>query len=232
MTEDSNDGREAGRNKVAAICRRLGRVYGPVEPPRERAVLDSLVATILSQNTSDSNSHAAFASIRSAAPFCYPRTVLMPSPTNLPTSPQLAMRRPDLDRLPEVQLPAGYTIRSFRPGDGPAWGRVISDAFGREHDATQFDRVMRPHFAFRPERVLFVAYGEELVATASCAPVAPCSVVARDARRLCALLQTLHPSETHSKFSASKKMESAAMAAPQDRRTTQTDSNEDSDILK
>ena len=52
--------REAQRRKVATICRRLARIYGPVEPPRERPVLDSLVATILSQNTSDSNSGAAF----------------------------------------------------------------------------------------------------------------------------------------------------------------------------
>ena len=64
MTEDSNDSREVGRKKVAAICRRLKQAYGPVEPPRERPVLDALVATILSQNTSDSNSHAAFEELR------------------------------------------------------------------------------------------------------------------------------------------------------------------------
>jgi len=64
MIEDSSDADEVGRKKVAAICRRLKKVYGPVEPPRERPVLDALVATILSQNTSDANSHAAFEELR------------------------------------------------------------------------------------------------------------------------------------------------------------------------
>jgi endonuclease-3 len=60
MNRDTAILSEAGRRKVAAICRRLGKEYGPVEPPRKRPVLDALVATILSQNTSDANSHAAF----------------------------------------------------------------------------------------------------------------------------------------------------------------------------
>jgi len=60
MSEDPIVCCQHGRRKVAAICGRLGRVYGPVEAPRERPVLDALVATILSQNTSDTNSHAAF----------------------------------------------------------------------------------------------------------------------------------------------------------------------------
>jgi len=64
MTQDLKAGREAQRRKVAAVCRRLGKVYGPVQPPPQRAVLDALVATILSQNTSDANSGAAFEELR------------------------------------------------------------------------------------------------------------------------------------------------------------------------
>lgn len=52
--------RHAGRRKIAAVCRRLREVYGPVTPPEQGPVLDELVAAILSQNTSDANSHAAF----------------------------------------------------------------------------------------------------------------------------------------------------------------------------
>ena len=48
------------RRKVAAICRRLAKAYGPVELGDRGPVLDELVGTILSQNTSDTNSHAAF----------------------------------------------------------------------------------------------------------------------------------------------------------------------------
>ncbi len=46
--------------RITAICRRLEKVYGPVEPPAPLPVLDELIATILSQNTSDSNSGPAF----------------------------------------------------------------------------------------------------------------------------------------------------------------------------
>lgn len=60
MTERVGIAREDGRRKVDAVCRRLGKAYGPVAAPPPRPVLDALVATILSQNTSDSNSHAAF----------------------------------------------------------------------------------------------------------------------------------------------------------------------------
>jgi endonuclease-3 len=50
----------AGRKRVAAILRRLEKMYGPVEPPPVGPVLDELIATILSQNTSDANSGAAY----------------------------------------------------------------------------------------------------------------------------------------------------------------------------
>lgn len=59
-TEDSVVPFRDRRKKVAAVCWRLGKVYGAVEAPRQRPVLDALVRTILSQNTSDLNSSAAF----------------------------------------------------------------------------------------------------------------------------------------------------------------------------
>lgn len=48
------------RRKVEAVCRRLERLYGAVQPPPRWPVLDELVATILSQHTSDINSGAAY----------------------------------------------------------------------------------------------------------------------------------------------------------------------------
>jgi len=53
---------------IATICRRLRRAYGPVEPPPQWPVLDELVATILSQNTSDTNSSAAFEELQRRFP--------------------------------------------------------------------------------------------------------------------------------------------------------------------
>src|SRR5712691_7260079 len=52
------------RSRIALILRRLERVFGPVEPPEQLPVLDELMATILSQNTTDSNSGAAFEELR------------------------------------------------------------------------------------------------------------------------------------------------------------------------
>jgi len=52
------------RHAVDLICRRLRKWYGPVEPPPQEPVLDELIATILSQNTSDANSGAAFEELR------------------------------------------------------------------------------------------------------------------------------------------------------------------------
>ena len=56
--------RKPQRLTVAAICRRLAGVFGPVSPPPKGPVLDELIATILSQNTSDANSGAAFDRLR------------------------------------------------------------------------------------------------------------------------------------------------------------------------
>jgi endonuclease-3 len=52
------------RRKVATVCRRLEKLYGPVEPPPQEPVLDELIATILSQNTSNVNSGPAFDELR------------------------------------------------------------------------------------------------------------------------------------------------------------------------
>ena len=49
---------------IAMICRRLAGQYGPASLNRKLAALDQLIATILSQNTSDSNSRAAFNELR------------------------------------------------------------------------------------------------------------------------------------------------------------------------
>jgi endonuclease-3 len=53
---------------VVEICRRLRRRYGPVELGEPLPPLDELIATILSQNTSDRNSDAAFAELRRRFP--------------------------------------------------------------------------------------------------------------------------------------------------------------------
>ena len=51
-------------SQIRWVLRRLDHVFGPVEPPEQLPVLDELVATILSQNTTDSNSGAAFEELK------------------------------------------------------------------------------------------------------------------------------------------------------------------------
>ena len=59
---------KAERAAVVAICRRLRRAYGPVEWPEQGPVLDELIATVLSQNTSDANSGTAYEELRRRFP--------------------------------------------------------------------------------------------------------------------------------------------------------------------
>ena len=53
---------------IRKICRKLRRAYGPVKLRQHAPVLDELIATILSQNTSDTNSHAAFEELQRRFP--------------------------------------------------------------------------------------------------------------------------------------------------------------------
>lgn len=79
-------------------------------------------------------------------------------------TPQLVLHR-ELENLPEVELPEGYNIRHYQPGDKTAWDNIIRDSF--QNNNWDFNKGMRKDYAFRPERVIFVCYGDEPVATAS-----------------------------------------------------------------
>ncbi len=72
-------------------------------------------------------------------------------------APQLCMQRQTLEGLPEIALPPGYTIRTSRDGDGLHWGRIISEAFDNVgFDEARFERDMKGHPAYLPERIFFV----------------------------------------------------------------------------
>jgi len=55
-------------NSVQSVCNRLSHMLGPFPCRRERNPLDTLIRTILSQNTSDINSHRAFQRLKRAFP--------------------------------------------------------------------------------------------------------------------------------------------------------------------
>ena len=43
-----------------------------------------------------------------------------------PRPRQLRMRRPALEALPELEVPVGYALRTFREGDEAAWGAIMA----------------------------------------------------------------------------------------------------------
>lgn len=84
-------------------------------------------------------------------------------------APQLLMHR-RLQDLPSLELPAGFSARSYQPGDAAAWEHIIHHSFGMDAQGL-FDRNMRIDPAYRPERVWFICRkqesGDQPVATAS-----------------------------------------------------------------
>jgi len=78
--------------------------------------------------------------------------------------PQLRMYRPGLYDLPPLDLPAGYVLRHYRPGDDAGLSEVFRDAFGWED--MDFCRFFSRISGFMPARSLLIAHGDEIVANA------------------------------------------------------------------
>lgn len=80
---------------------------------------------------------------------------------------QLVMVKHSLADLPPVELPDGYALRHFVPGDEAGWEAVMAASFGRREPAWSFLDVMGRDAACSPERVLFITCEGQIVATAS-----------------------------------------------------------------
>jgi mycothiol synthase len=71
--------------------------------------------------------------------------------------PQLCMKRHDLENLPEIVLPPGYTLRTSQAGDSIHWATILQETFGGEEwDEARFERELIRHPAYRPDRIFFV----------------------------------------------------------------------------
>jgi mycothiol synthase len=83
--------------------------------------------------------------------------------------PQLCMRRIGFDDLPEIEVPDGYLVRTSREGDGLHWARILRESFVEDSfDEARFEREMRQHPAYRPDRIFLVCAPDGLpCATAS-----------------------------------------------------------------
>ncbi len=76
----------------------------------------------------------------------------------LPTSPQLHMRRVGFDALPPLDLPAGYTLRCARgdASDAEAWCAIIGESFEESLTADDFRTRIEGRGGYSPERLFFI----------------------------------------------------------------------------
>ncbi|MDE3001240.1 MAG: GNAT family N-acetyltransferase [Gemmatimonadota bacterium] len=77
----------------------------------------------------------------------------------------------ELKDLPDAKPPAGYRVRTYRPGDDTAFVRIKNAAFmsenagGRAWTEADFEKEYLNSPYFYPERVLFAVFGDEPVGT-------------------------------------------------------------------
>lgn len=80
---------------------------------------------------------------------------------------QLRMVRPNLDKLPKLELPEGYGLRSYQEGDEGHWANIISDSFGgRERTAEDTRNEITGRDVFVPDGLYFVTHQDIPVGTA------------------------------------------------------------------
>ena len=71
---------------------------------------------------------------------------------------QLRMRRPSLEELPDVSVPAGYGLRAYQEGDEAAWGEIMEspEGIGREWTVEKVRTSMMEKPQFEAEGLFFV----------------------------------------------------------------------------
>ena len=79
---------------------------------------------------------------------------------------QLKMIRPDLEDLSEIQIPEGYSVRTYKSGDEVHWARIIDASFGGERSAEHARKEIMDRKQFVPEGLFFATYHGEPVGTA------------------------------------------------------------------
>jgi len=80
--------------------------------------------------------------------------------------PQLQMVRVSLDGLPPVEVPAGYRLRTYRPGDEAAWCRLVNDGIGGDYTEEKCRQELIERPSFDPDDLFFVEHDGEVVGTA------------------------------------------------------------------
>ena len=77
------------------------------------------------------------------------------------------MVRPNLENLPELELPPGYGIRTYHEGDEVHWAHIISDSFGgRKRTAQDTRNEITSRDVFLPDGFYFATHQDTPVGTA------------------------------------------------------------------
>ena len=67
---------------------------------------------------------------------------------------RFAMWLSDLNSLPEITVPPGYTLRTYRDGDAAAWCRIMSGQVG-QWTVERFYTDVHDQPVFRPDGLFF-----------------------------------------------------------------------------
>ncbi len=82
-------------------------------------------------------------------------------------TPQLSMRRENLEGLREQPLPEGYALRSYREGDAKAWCAIMNESIGKGWTGERFGEEMLDPSQFDPEGLFFITCEDNPIATAA-----------------------------------------------------------------
>lgn len=80
--------------------------------------------------------------------------------------PQLEMLRNHLDGLPEIEVPEGYELRTYRAGDDQAWCGIMEGNVGRNWTEEKFAEKMSSDPRFAAESLFFATLDGQPVVSA------------------------------------------------------------------
>ena len=86
-------------------------------------------------------------------------------PSNGPL-PQLEMIRNTLDGLPEIVIPDGYELRTYREGDERAWCAIMENNLGKNWTFEKCRNRLVEDPRFSPENLFFATLNDQPVASA------------------------------------------------------------------
>lgn len=113
-------------------------------------------------------------------------------PLLAPKRRQLRMLRPRLDDLPALEVPRGYGLRTYRPGDESAWAQIMESTggVGKEWTVERVRARMVEREQFEPAGMFFATSDAEAgrpVASASAWRAAPDERETGNVHMVCAL---------------------------------------------